>query len=64
MAFAGILLGQLTGSPYFDGGTSIVIGLFLGGVAIWLAYETKDLLIRESANPEIVRGIREIARKM
>jgi divalent metal cation (Fe/Co/Zn/Cd) transporter len=63
VAFAGISLGHLTGSPYFDGGASIVIGLILGGVAIWLAYETKGLLIRESANPESVRGIREIARK-
>ena len=64
VVFAGISLGQLTGSPYFDGGASIVIGLILGGAAIWLAYETKGLLIRESTNPEIVRGIREIARKM
>ena len=42
VAFFGIWLGQLTGIPYFDGGASIVIGLLLGGVAIWLAYETKS----------------------
>jgi divalent metal cation (Fe/Co/Zn/Cd) transporter len=55
VAFAGISLGHLSGSPYFNGDASIVIGLILGGVAIWLAYETKGLLIRESANPEIAR---------
>lgn len=61
VAFIGITLGHLTGSAYFDGGASIVIGLILAGVAIWLAYETKGLLIGESADPEIVRGIRKIA---
>jgi cation diffusion facilitator family transporter len=53
VAFIGILLGQLTGIPYFDGAASIVIGLILGGTAAWLAYETKGLLIGESANPEL-----------
>ena len=35
--------------------------MILGGTAIWLAYETKSLLIGESAHPEVVRGIHEIA---
>ena len=39
---------------------AIVIGLILGGTAIWLAYETKGLLIGESANREVVQGIRKI----
>jgi cation diffusion facilitator family transporter len=62
VAFIGILIGQLTGNLYFDGSASIVIGLILGGTAAWLAYETKGLLIGESADREIVQGIREIAR--
>jgi cation diffusion facilitator family transporter len=61
-AFIGILLTQVTGALYFDGAASIVIGLILGGTAIWLAYETKGLLIGESANEKVVRGIREIVR--
>ena len=60
VAFVGILLGQLTGIPYFDGAASIVIGLILGGTAAWLAYETKGLLIGESANPEVVDGLCDI----
>ena len=61
VAFLGILLGHMTGSPSYDGAASIVIGLILGGTAIWLAYETKGLLIGESAEKEVVEGIRQIA---
>ena len=60
-AFLGVWLVQVTGNPIFDGIASIIIGLILGGTAIWLAYETKGLLIGESANPEIVHGIRILA---
>lgn len=60
IAFLGILLGQLTANPYFDGIASLMIGLILGATAILLAYETKGLLIGESARREIVQKIREI----
>jgi len=59
VALIGILLGQLTGVVYFDGIASLIIGLILGFSAIWLAYETKSLLIGESANRAIVQSIRE-----
>ena len=59
IALGGIALGQITGNPVFDGMASVLIGVILGGTAIWLAYETKSLLIGESADPEIVRTIRE-----
>jgi cation diffusion facilitator family transporter len=61
VAFGGILLSQVTGNPSFDGLASIIIGLILGATAAWLAYETKGLLIGESANPEIVASIRRKA---
>ncbi len=61
VAFLGIFLGQVTGIVYFDGAASIIIGLILAGTATWLAYETKSLLIGESANDSIVQGIRELA---
>jgi cation diffusion facilitator family transporter len=61
VAFLGVFLGQVTGIPQFDGAASVVIGMILGGTAIWLAYETKSLLIGESAHPEVIRGIKEIA---
>ena len=59
-AFLGVFLTQVTGNLIFDGLASIVIGLILGGTAIWLAYETKGLLIGESANLRVVKEIREI----
>ena len=61
VAFAAILLGEVTGIPYFDGAASIVIGLILGGTATWLAFETKGLLIGESANQRVIDGIRAVA---
>ncbi len=60
VAFLGIWLGQITGNPYYDGIASVIIGIILGGTAVWLAYETKGLLIGESANREIVRNIRKV----
>ena len=62
VAFAGVALTQMTGQTYFDGTASIIIGFILIGTAIWLAYETKGLLIGESANRPIIEGIREILR--
>lgn len=64
VAFLGIWLGQLTGLVYLDGIATFMIGLILGGTAIWLAYETKGLLIGESANPEVVQSIRNIAKHL
>ena len=60
VAFLGVFLTQVTGNLLFDGLASIVIGLILGGTAVWLAYETKGLLIGESANLKVVREIRTI----
>ena len=60
VAFLGVLLSQLTGIHEFDGIASIVIGLVLGATAAWLAYETKSLLIGESATKPVVAGIRQL----
>lgn len=59
-AFGGVFLTHLTGMAVFDGLASIIIGLILGATAVWLAYETKGLLIGESADPECVSDIRAI----
>ncbi|HHH36440.1 MAG TPA: cation transporter [Gammaproteobacteria bacterium] len=61
LALAGVGLSHWTGQPWFDGLASILIGCILGGTAVWLAYETKGLLIGESANERVVAGIRAIA---
>lgn len=46
--------------PVLDGIGSLVIGLLLGSVSVLLAYESRALLLGESARPEVLEGIREI----
>lgn len=60
VAFAGVALAQYTGLAYFDGIASIIIGLILISTAVWLAHETKGLLIGESANVHIVQDIKSV----
>ena len=60
VALGGVLLTHVTGKLVFDGLASILIGLILGGTAVWLASETKGLLIGESANTVVVEEIRRI----
>jgi cation diffusion facilitator family transporter len=62
VALAGIALAEATGNPHYDGLASIVIGVILAVTAVWLAYETKGLLIGESAHRPVVDGIRRLAR--
>jgi cation diffusion facilitator family transporter len=63
IAFVGILAAQLTGIPQFDGVASIGIGLVLGITAVFLARETKSLLIGESASSRLETAILEIANR-
>jgi len=58
IAAVGLALSQLTGDPRFDGIASVLIGLLLGVVAIFLAREAKGLLIGEAADPTLIDGIR------
>ena len=61
IAAIGLGLSQLTGNPRYDGIASILIGVLLGGVAIFLAREAKGLLIGESADPALIDGLRKAA---
>ncbi len=63
VALVGITLTHLTGHMSFDGTASILIGFILIGTALWLARETKGLLIGESADPQIVAEIDRIVQK-
>ncbi len=53
LAFTGLGLHQVTGSAVYDGAASIAIGLLLAWIAYALGRDTKDLLIGESADPEL-----------
>lgn len=63
IALAGLYLTDITGNAMYDAIASILIGILLGLVAIWLAYETKGLLIGESASKHVQDGIRNIIQK-
>ena len=43
-----------------DGAASIVIGCILVVAALWLAYESRSLLVGEAADPQLVADIRRI----
>lgn len=60
VAFAGITASQVFHAPLFDALASITIGVILGAVALWLAYESKGLLVGESADPGTLEDIRRI----
>ena len=60
-AAVGLLLSQLTHNPFYDGAASVVIGIILGFTALLLAYESKGLLIGESADPVLVEHLRDLA---
>jgi cation diffusion facilitator family transporter len=59
-AFAGIFLADLTGDARFDGVGSLVIGGVLTVVAVFLAYESRGLLVGERARSDVVANLRRI----
>ncbi|TPM29226.1 cation diffusion facilitator family transporter [Mesorhizobium sp. B2-3-5] len=63
VAFAGILAAELLEMPELDGVASIGIALILGATAIFLARESKGLLIGEPASPEVQRRVLEIVQQ-
>ena len=63
VAMAGIAISQLTNNYVYDGIASVGIGIILAAIAALLAYETKGLLIGESASQSVVEGIRRVVNK-
>ncbi len=62
IAFAGTLAAAASGIPEFDGLASVGIGLVLAVTALFLARESKSLLIGEPAREPTRRSILDIAR--
>jgi cation diffusion facilitator family transporter len=60
IAFFGVFLGHQLRNPYLDGIASIVIGLVLATMSLFLAYETKGLLIGEGVESETLERIRSL----
>ena len=62
IALAGVYFGHLLNNPYLDGAASIGIGTLLVGVAIFLIYKTKGLLVGMGVDDETLDNIGKIAR--
>jgi cation diffusion facilitator family transporter len=52
IALSGLSLAAATGDSRWDGASSLLIGLLLVGIAIWLALRMGSLLVGESVLPE------------
>lgn len=63
VAFAGILAAEVLDMPELDGAASIGIAVILGATAIFLARESKGLLIGEPASPEVQAKVLAIAQQ-
>lgn len=61
VAFLGVFLGHQLDMPILDGIASLVVGLILIIIALFLAYESKGLIVGESANRDLVQRVRQIA---
>ncbi|MCL7927268.1 MAG: cation diffusion facilitator family transporter [marine benthic group bacterium] len=60
VAFLGVFLARALDLPVLDGAASIVIGIILALVAVFLGYETRALLVGETISDALRRSIREI----
>jgi cation diffusion facilitator family transporter len=60
VAFLGIFLGHQFNSHVPDAIASIIIGFILAAIAVFLAYESKSLLVGETAERKTVEGIRTL----
>lgn len=60
IAFGGVFLTHTFQAWYFDGLASLVIGLILASMSIFLAYEIKGLLIGEGFDRETLRRLRDV----
>lgn len=63
VAIIGLFVGDYFGIPIADGVASVIIGLILTGMAIFLAIETKGLLIGESMDQESISILENILTK-
>ncbi len=60
-AIATTLLAWSTGDGRFDGVGSLLVGVVLVGVAVFLAREVKSLLVGESADPSVRKAVEDAA---
>jgi len=60
IAALGIFFGRLLNNPFADGLASVLIGLLLGMISVFLARESKGLLIGEGVDDKTLKQIRKL----
>lgn len=60
VALVGVAVADVYGFEQADGIASIVIGLVLAGVAIFMAFEIKSLIIGEAVDVDVLNGIQAL----
>ena len=60
VAIPALFLAWITGNPQWDAIGSLMIGIVLIGVALFLAIEIKSLLLGESADPKIEQAVHDL----
>jgi cation diffusion facilitator family transporter len=61
LALVAVVLTKLTGDLRFDAAGTVLVGVVLVGVAVFLAVEVKSLLVGEAADPRISAAASELA---
>lgn len=62
VAFLGVFLSRALQLPILDALSSIVIGLILAGVAVFLSVETRALLVGESVSRRLLETVEDVVR--
>ena len=60
VALVGVYFAHASGNSLYDAGALIVIGVLLAGVAMFLVYESRSLLVGEAADSEVLDSISKI----
>lgn len=59
VALVGISLAKYTGNPMFDAASSIIIGLLLGLLAMWLGWRNRELILGPAIPQKVQQGVRD-----
>lgn len=62
LATVGIVLSWLTGNPMFDSLASIIVGLLLGVIAVYLVMENRELLLGRAVPDEVEQRFESLVR--
>ena len=63
LALGSLVAAWQTNDGRFDGVGSLLVGIVLIGVAVFLSVEVKSLLVGEAADPNLTKAVRDVAKE-